>query len=83
MVWKESAKSFGQQHADRLIRRFDAVFRTVERFPALGFSHPDLPPGLRMHPLSRYPFIVFYEVKDSDTIIVRLLHEKRKRDSLQ
>lgn len=81
-IWTESVNRYGHNQAEVLIARFHGVFGTLDEFPDVGLSHPDLPEGILMHPLVTYPFVVFYERQGEDIRVIRVLHEKMQRDDL-
>jgi len=56
------------------------VFRILDDFPDIGLKHAALPAGVRMHPVSPYPLIVFYERRGDMIVIIRVLHDRRRWD---
>ena len=61
--------------ADRLLDRFDKLFRLLAAQPHLGQSVEDLAPNLRFIPLGNY--LVFYRPAKDGIEIVRILHGAR------
>ena len=55
--------------ADRIVDRFDALFRKLALSPGIGKSADELDTGLRMFPTGNY--LVFYRSNESDIEIVR------------
>lgn len=73
----------GEAGADVALRFVDAVERTVGqigRSPQSGslrFSYELEIPGLRVRPLARFPYLVFYVVGDEAVDVWRILHSRR------
>jgi toxin ParE1/3/4 len=69
--------------SDVAMRFVDAVERTVGqigRSPhsgSLRFSYEVEIPGLRVRPLARFPYLVFYVVGDEVVDVWRVLHTRR------
>ena len=61
--------------ANRLLDRFDRLFRLISTQPRLGKAVEELAPRLRFVPLGSY--LVFYQPVDNGVQIVRLLHGAR------
>jgi len=61
--------------ADRLLGRFDKLFRLLASQPQLGKSVEDLAPNLRFVPLGNY--LIFYRPRTDGVEIVRILHAAR------
>ena len=61
--------------ADRLLDRFDKIFRSLATQPHLGKAVDELHPGLRFFPMGSY--LVFYRPLEDGVEIVRLLHGAR------
>ena len=61
--------------ADRLLDRFDKLFRLLAARPHLGKSAENLAPNLRTLPVGNY--LVFYRPAQDGIEIVRLLHGAR------
>ena len=61
--------------ADRLLGRFDNLFRLLASQPQLGKSVEDLAPNLRFVPLGNY--LIFYRPRTDGVEIVRILHAAR------
>ena len=61
--------------ADRLLDRFDALFRAPVSQPFLGKSVEELAPNLRFVPIGSY--LIFYRPTKDGIEIVRILHGAR------
>jgi toxin ParE1/3/4 len=61
--------------ADRLLDRFDDLFRRLASQPFLGKSVEELAPNLRFIPIGNY--LIFYRPTKDGIEIVRLLHAAR------
>jgi toxin ParE1/3/4 len=49
----------------------------LARFPKMG--RPNYKPGVRMIPVRRYPFLVFYTIEADEIFILSVRHAARKR----
>ncbi|MCE0499555.1 MAG: type II toxin-antitoxin system RelE/ParE family toxin [Methylacidiphilales bacterium] len=61
--------------ADRLLDRFDKLFRVLASQPLLGKSVEELVPNLRLVPIGNY--LIFYRPTKDRIEIVRILHGAR------
>jgi toxin ParE1/3/4 len=57
--------------ADAFVRRIDANFENLARFPFIGRDRSSLAPGLRC--LVVGPYLLFYMVHDDQITIVRVI----------
>ena len=48
----------------------------LEMFPLLGRPTDD--PDIRMFPIVRYPYLVFYEVVDDEVVVHHIRHARRR-----
>ncbi len=73
----ESRREFGEQVAEGLEARIRAVVDRISRDP---LSAPEVGQrlGIRVAPLIRYPFKVFYRVFDDRVRIVHIRHIARR-----
>lgn len=73
----------GEAGAEVALRFVDAVERAVNqigRSPQSGslqFSYELEIPGLRVRPVARFPYLVFYVVSDEVVDVWRILHTRR------
>ena len=67
----QSSKEFGDRVAAALELRIRAAVEQIANAPESA-PRVEQRPGMRVLPLVRYPFKVFYRIVDSDTI--RILH---------
>ncbi len=74
-IWAYIAQD-DKQAADRLLGRFDRMFRTISTQPHLGKAVEELAPNLRFIPIGSY--LVFYRPMEDGVEIVRLLHGARE-----
>lgn len=61
--------------ADRLITRFDEVFRRLLAQPLIGKATEELGAGVRFFPTGSY--LIFYRQVDPNIEIIRVLHGAR------
>jgi toxin ParE1/3/4 len=61
--------------ADRLLDRFDKLFRVLASQPQIGKSVEELVPNLRFVPIGNY--LIFYRPTEDRIEIVRILHGAR------
>ena len=61
--------------ADRLLDRFDRLFRLLVSQPLIGKSVEELAPDLRLVPIGNY--LIFYRPTKERIEIVRILHSSR------
>lgn len=73
-IWAYIAED-SESAADRLLTRFDRMFRTLADQPQIGKSTEELAPNLRFIPIGSY--LVFYRPLKDGVEIVRLLHGAR------
>jgi plasmid stabilization system protein ParE len=55
------------------------IAETIDRladFPMLGRSTDE--PKVRVLPLTRYPYLIFYSVLESEVVILHIRHEARR-----
>jgi plasmid stabilization system protein ParE len=63
--------------AARVVAHIEESAARLARFPRMGM--PKYKPGVRMIPLRRYPFLVFYTVESDEVLILSVRHAARKR----
>ena len=73
----EAAIWYEQQQAGLGHEFLDAVVSTFESIGAAPFSFPELHRNTRRAVVSRFPFAVFYQVKDLNIIVIALMHGSR------
>ncbi|MBI2307129.1 MAG: type II toxin-antitoxin system RelE/ParE family toxin [Rhodocyclales bacterium] len=62
------------------IDALERAYAHIARHPAAGsprYAHELNLPGLRFHPLARYPYLVFYVEREQHIEVWRVLHGKR------
>ncbi len=73
----DSRRAFGDRVAEALEARIRAVVDHIGREP-LSAPVVEQRPGLRVTPLVRYPFKVFYRVFDDRVRIIHIRHAARR-----
>jgi toxin ParE1/3/4 len=73
----DSRRTFGDRVAEALEARIRAVIDHVSREP-LSAPAVEQRPGVRVVPLVRYPFKVFYRVLDDGVRIMHIRHTARR-----
>jgi plasmid stabilization system protein ParE len=63
--------------AAEVVARIEEVARRLARFPQMGRAK--YKPGVRMIPVRRYPFLIFYTVQTEEVLIVSVRHAARRR----
>jgi addiction module RelE/StbE family toxin len=63
--------------AAQIVARIEELAARLARFPQMGT--PKYKPGVRMIPLRRYPFLIFYTVESDEVLILSVRHAARKR----
>jgi toxin ParE1/3/4 len=64
--------------AERFIERVEHLVGLIEDFPEIGRRREELAPGLRSFRVQGFRFVVYYEAKGRDVIMVRILHGARR-----
>jgi addiction module RelE/StbE family toxin len=62
--------------AAALEKRIRSSIEQLQMFPLIGRPTDD--PDIRMFPIVRYPYLVFYEVLDREIAIHHIRHARRK-----
>jgi plasmid stabilization system protein ParE len=73
----DSRRAFGDRVAKALETRIRAVIEHISRDP-LSAPQVEQRPGMRVAPLIRYPFKVFYHVFDDRIRILHIRHTARR-----
>jgi plasmid stabilization system protein ParE len=63
--------------AARVVAHIEESAARLARFPRMGT--PKYKPGVRMIPLRRYPFLIFYTIELDQVLILSVRHAARKR----
>lgn len=63
--------------AAAVVDRVDRVAALLEEFPFAGHTTDE--PGVRIMPLVRYPYLVFYAVNGEEIVILHVRHGARLR----
>jgi toxin ParE1/3/4 len=63
--------------AAEVVRRIEELAARLARFPQMG--RPKYKPGVRMIPVRRYPFLVFYTIEADEVLILSVRHAARER----
>ncbi len=69
-----------EQAALGFIQALEDAYRHIGRYPATGsqrYAYELDLPGLRFWPLKRYPYPIFYVVRDEHIDVWRVLHSRR------
>lgn len=62
--------------AANVVSDIERVASQLGRFPLMG--HPKYRPGVRMIPLRRYPYLIFYSVEAGEVQILSVRHGARR-----
>ena len=73
-IWSHIAGN-SPQAADRLLDEIDAASKMLAKHPNAGKSRDDLAHGIRFYPVGNY--LIFYTVRESGIIIVRVINGAR------
>ena len=57
-------------------KRIRSSIEQLQLFPLLGRPTDD--PDMRMFPIVRYPYLVFYELVDREIVVHHIRHARRK-----
>jgi plasmid stabilization system protein ParE len=68
---------YNRAAAAQVVARVEESARRLERFPQMGT--PKYKPGVRMIPLRRYPFLIFYTIEADEVLILSVRHAARRR----
>jgi addiction module RelE/StbE family toxin len=68
-------RAHNPQAAEAVEKRIRASIRRLETFPFGGCRTED--PTIRMFPIGRYPYLVFYEVFQDEVVIHHIRHGRR------
>jgi toxin ParE1/3/4 len=74
LIWEYIARR-NPTAADKLIRRFDAMFQTLAERPNVGLRQDRYRAGLRSFPVGVY--VIFYLTLDDGIEVIRVLHGAR------
>ena len=69
-----------EQAALGFIHALERAYTHIGRYPGMGFlryAHELNLPGLRVWPLTRYPYLVFYVARADHVDVWRVLHGQR------
>ena len=72
----EYVREHNPRAAATLEQRIRSSIEQLQTFPLIG--RPTGDPGIRMFPIVRYPYLVFYEVADREVVIHHVRHARRK-----
>lgn len=62
--------------AARVVADIERVTSQLGRFPLMG--HPKYKPGVRMIPLRRYPYLIFYTAAANEVHVLSIRHGARR-----
>lgn len=68
-------KNFGRAQADRYEQAFATAFRTLLRYPEIGYSVDDIHLGYRCYQIQSHS--IFYRLDNDELIIVAVLHQNQ------
>ena len=63
--------------AGRVVARVEQLVGRVADFPDMGYLTDE--PAVRVVPLGRFPYLVFYTMADGDVVILHVRHAARLR----
>jgi toxin ParE1/3/4 len=69
------------QAADQLLDEVEVTVELLAAFPLMGRQRSELREGVRSLRLRRFPYILFYKVRDEALTLLRLLHGARDQHS--
>lgn len=72
----EYVREHNPRAAAALEKRIRSSIEQLQLFPLIGRPTDD--PDMRMFPIVRYPYLVFYEVVDRQIVIHHVRHARRK-----
>jgi toxin ParE1/3/4 len=80
---REAARWYDQQRiglGDEFLEALARSLESIERNPRLGRVDPDAPAGreVRRIRLNRFPYIVIYEIRNGDILVVAIAHGRRR-----
>jgi toxin ParE1/3/4 len=73
-AWIYSRDHWGLRHANSYVRDLSAIIQWIADNPMLGQACDDVRPGYRRHPAGSH--VLFYEIRDNDVVIIRVLHQQ-------
>lgn len=59
-----------------VVGRIEHTVSQLARFPFIG--HPKYKPGVRMLPLRRHPYLIFYKIEATEVHILSIRHGARR-----
>jgi addiction module RelE/StbE family toxin len=62
--------------AASVVAHIERIATQLSRFPLMG--HPKYKPGVRMIPLRRYPYLIFYAVETDEVRVLSIRHAARR-----
>jgi toxin ParE1/3/4 len=74
-IYFDGAERFGRIHARRYLQEIYAPIARLSDFPSLGHSINSADPSKRQ--LSHPPYLVVYEPRDRELVILRVLHARQ------
>lgn len=72
-IWVYTCEEWGIDQADKYLEQLEAGMRQLVDHPLLGANYAHVLPGYRRLQIEHH--IVFYQVLESEILIVRVLHE--------
>ncbi|WP_152054475.1 type II toxin-antitoxin system RelE/ParE family toxin [Tautonia marina] len=73
----EAARFYEEQSPGtgaRFLDAFDAAIVNIRTFPTLW---PEVETGLRCHTLKRFPFAIYYRIRDEELRVLVVKHHRR------
>lgn len=67
----------GPQGAMAVERRIREVVERLAEFPGMGRELAQRP-GVRVMPLGRYPYLIFYSARENELVVLHVRHASRR-----
>lgn len=72
-IWVYTCEEWGADQADKYLDQLEAGMRQLINHPSLGANYAHVFPGYRRLQVEHHA--VFYQVLESEVLVVRILHE--------
>lgn len=74
-ILQYSLENWGQPYTQKYGQKLDVAFRNIQTHPNIGKLRDDILPDYRMFKVEKY--LIFYWLRSSSIVIVRVLHERQ------
>ena len=72
-IWMYTCEEWGGEQADKYLDELESGMRRLAEHPSLGSDYAHVFPGYRRLQIEHHA--VFYQVLESEVLVVRVLHE--------